>query len=106
MRAACPPALNTPRREDLHARLLALFTDAAVAVGSADARGACALGALLPALAAAGAGLMQARRNAEILVFNTVVADCTHRHCGPEMVTGIASEALTRIWQLKLLMLS
>jgi len=44
-------------REDLYARLLALFTDAAAHAPRGDASRARALGALLPALAAAGAGL-------------------------------------------------
>ncbi|KAK9840723.1 hypothetical protein WJX81_000166 [Elliptochloris bilobata] len=51
-------------RSDLHASLLALFTDAAMGVRGGDARGMRALGALLPALAAAGAGLTQARPHA------------------------------------------
>ena len=51
-------------RADLHARLLALFTNASMAVDGADARGARTLGTLLPALATAGAGLVQARPHA------------------------------------------
>ena len=52
------------RRADLHAHLLALFTDTAQHVRGGDAGGAHALGALLPALAAAGAGLPEARPHA------------------------------------------